>query len=642
MAFCTVFGQTYTIGFKTFQLRDSTRVYKPNTELTDSLHYRPVDLDVWYPSNDKNDAQLAFGDLFKLFEQRAVNYQDNTDYSGITNELALFYVAELGIGKDAQKLLDVKTNTYANLNISSRKHPVILYMSGFNGMGFENYKVLEKLAQEGYVVIAIWSFGRYPGDMTNEMEDMLEQVYDAEFALKYLGANKRFNIDLNKIGLLACSWGGMAAGVLANRNKNVKAMVSFDGSETHYFGEIDTNAYANGANGEDNDRFIQEIYDSKLLEPTAQDMKYLYLESGDKLDEFHPFKEFNYFKKLDSEKYYLRFKNSSHADFTCIPSILNASENSIKIYDNIENVTLSFFEKSLKNKGSFTSTWENLKALDYITEKPYDISKNKEISKEVLKEISGSIIDKKNNKPLPYVNIGILNQEIGTVTSTDGKFMLSLKEEFLNDTIRISSIGYKPIEILIKDIQVENKLFSIKLEEQISELNEIVVTAKAFKKKTLGNKTESKFLSTGFSYDQLGAEMGVKINIRKKPTFIDAFNFNISYNRLSAKSIFRVNFYNIKNNKPEENILTENILIPIEAKQVGKITVDLKPYDIVLKDDVVVALEWVDTEGENNKGEAIFFSLGLLNRGTLYKKSSQAKFKKHSSMGVGFNIDVRY
>jgi len=50
----------------------------------------------------------------------------------------------------------------------------------------------------------------------------------------------------------------------------------------------------------------------------------------------------------------------------------------------------------------------------------------------------------------------------------------------------------------------------------------------------------------------------------------------------------------------------------------------------------------VETEGENNKGEAIFFSVGMFNSGTLYKKSSQAKFKKHSSMGVGFNIDVRY
>ncbi|UOB18937.1 carboxypeptidase-like regulatory domain-containing protein [Abyssalbus ytuae] len=627
LTFQTNFAQTWYAGLKSLQLKDSTRIYKPNTKLTHHLHYRPVDLDIWYPSNNKKGNRLAFGDIFKLFEQRAVNYQDNEDYTGITNELAQFYVAELGIGTDGEKLLNVKTNTYANLNPSPRKHPLILYMSGFNGMGFENFKVLEKLSQNGYIVVAIWSVGRYPGNMTNEMADMMEQVYDAEFAIRYLQEKDFLNADFNNIGIIGYSWGGLSSATFINRNKKVKAFVSFDGTETHYFGEDD-----------ENDQFLHEIHDSNLINPTAQNIQYLYLESGDKLDEFQPSKEYNYFKKLNSDKYYLRFKNSSHADFTCIPSILNASKSSVKIYDNIESTTLSFFEKSLQNKDIFTSLWKNLKTLSSTTQQPYDISSNTQVSM----EISGLITDKKTNKPLPYVNIGILNRENGTVTNTQGKFILPLKEEWLNDTLRVSSIGYKPIDILMEKIKRKNDTLLIKLEEQIDELNEVVITAKGFKKKTLGNKTESGFISTGFSYDQLGAEMGIKINIRKNPTYVDAFNFNIPYNRLNTKSIFRVNFYNIKNNKPEENILKDNILVPIKPKQTGKITVDLKPYDIVLTNDVIVTLEWVDTEGETNKDEAIFFSMGLLNSGTLYKKSSQAKFRKHSSMGVGFNIDVRY
>lgn len=621
-----VFAQSYHVGFKSLQLKDSTRIYKLNTVSTDSLHYRPVDLDIWYPSHHKKGDQLVFGDLFKLFEQRAINYQDNKDYAGITNELAQFYVSELGIGTDGNKLLKIKTNTYANLDVSTEKHPVIIYMSGFNGMGFENYKVLEKLVQNGYVVIAIWSVGRYPGDMTNEMADMMEQVYDAEFAIQFLEESKYLNADFNTVGLIGCSWGGMSSAVFINRNQNAKAFLSLDGTETHYFGEED-----------ENDQFIQEIHDSKSLEPAKQDIKYLYLESGDKLDEFQPSNEYNYFKKIKSEKYYLRFKNSVHADFTCIPSILQASEESVQIYDDIQRAALSFFEYSLFNKDTFAVSWENLKALDYTQENPFDISKNTAVAI----ELSGSVSDNKTNKPIPYVNIGILNREIGTVTNPEGTFMLAVKEESLNDTLRISSIGYKPLEILIRDLKTTEPL-SIQLEEQISELNEVVVRANSIKKRTLGNRTQSKFLSTGFSYDQLGAEMGIKINIRKVPTFVDAFNFHISYNRLSAKSIFRLNFYTVKRKKPSENILTSNILIPIEPKQTGLVTIDLKPYDIVLDEDVIVTLEWIDNQGNNNKGEAIYFSLGLLANGTINKKSSQAKFKKYNSMGVGFNIDVRY
>jgi hypothetical protein len=88
--------------------------------------------------------------------------------------------------------------------------------------------------------------------------------------------------------------------------------------------------------------------------------------------------------------------------------------------------------------------------------------------------------------------------------------------------------------------------------------------------------------------------------------------------------------------------LTENIIIPIHAKQTGLISVNLKEYDIILNDDVIVTLEWIKNEGENNKGEAIFFSLGAFSGGTFVKKSSQGKLKKHSNMGVGFNLNVRY
>tara|TARA_R100000935_G_scaffold45914_1_gene69096 strand:- start:453 stop:2372 length:1920 start_codon:yes stop_codon:yes gene_type:complete len=627
LIFSPTYGQTYTAGFNSLQLKDSSRVYKTDTKLTDSLHYRPVDLDIWYPSIAKKGNPLKFEDLFTLFEQRAVNYQDNEDYTGLTNELAQFYVGELGLGMDGQKLLNITTNSFANLETLTSKQPVVIYMAGFNGMGFENYKLLEKLAQNGYVVISVWSMGRYPGNMTNEKDDMMEQVYDAEFALKYLKRNNFLNANFNNIGIIGYSWGGMSSAVLVNRIPEIKAFVSLDGTETHYFGE----AY-------EDDVFIQEIYDSKLLKPQKHNINYLYLESDNKLDHFKPTKKTDYFKSSGLEKHYVRFKNSTHAEFSSIPSILSTANNSVLTYNGIESLTVSFFKNYLDNIDGFPAVFENILALDYTTNKPYDISEKPEVSS----GFSGLIVDIKSNEPLPYINIGILNKETGTVTNNNGEFSLALKEEFLNDTLRISSIGYKSIRLLVKDLIGNKEPAIIQLDEEIGQLDEVIISTKVIKTKTLGNKTESKFLSTGFSYDQLGAEMGIKINIRNKPTYVDAFNFHISYNRLSTQSIFRLNFYSIKNSKPFENILKENIFVPIQPEQTGLVTVDLKLYDIILNDDVIVTLEWIDSKGENNKGEAIFFSLGLLTNGTLYKSSSQANFKKHSSLGVGFNLDVKY
>ncbi|MGD1945350.1 MAG: carboxypeptidase-like regulatory domain-containing protein [Croceivirga sp.] len=594
-------------GFTTIDLLDTTRLYKPDANVQDGLYYRPIDLDVWYPSLEFVDAKepLRFRGLFQLYEDRANKYQEETDYSGITNELAQFYVAELGIGIDGLKLLDITTDSYGDATPAKEEFPLIVYMAGFNGMGFENYKVLEQLAQNGFVVVSISSVGRYPGDMTNEKEDMLAQVNDAEFVIDTLMKESKFAIDFSRIGVLGASWGSMGAAVLVNNIPDIKAMVSLDGTESHYFGGEDTNIYANNASAEDNDRFIQEIYDSNLLNVSKQKVSYLYFESGDKLNDFVPSREFNYYKKLNSNKYYIRFVNSEHEDFTCIPSILNSSEERIEIYERIQSTTVDFFNHILKEK-EFDVSWDNLTKLEETTTEPYDIAN---LSQEVnqFDELLGRIVDAKTNLPLSYVNVGILNKEVGTVTDTLGYFDLQIEDGFDNDTLRVSRIGYKAKDFLLENILNEADTVKIELVEEISELNEVVVSAKAFKRRTLGNKTESKFLGTGFGYDQLGAEMGIKINVRKNPTFVDAFNFTISHNRLSAKSTFRLNFYEVDKGKPGKNILKDNILVPIEPKQTGKVTIDLKPYDIILKNDVIVTLEWVANKGENKKMRLFFF-----------------------------------
>ncbi len=583
---------------------------------------------------------MYFGDLFQLLEQRALEFQDDTDYTGLTEELASLYVAQLGIGTDGKSLLGIRTESFQNLIPSDAQHPVIVYMAGFNGMGFENYKVLEKLAQNGFIVIAIGSVGRYPGDMTNQKEDMLEQVYDAEFVIEHFIEGKTaFHVDSSRIGILGCSWGGMSAAVFASRNPNIGAMISLDGTETHYFGETDANIYADGASGLDNDRFIREIHDSNLLDPKSQTFDYLYLESGDKVDEFRPTSEYHYYKEFDNEKYYLRFANSTHSDFVCIPSILNSSEETLAIYGNIEKVSINFFNTTLNGTGAFQPFWTDLSARPNTTNQPFDIEREDERPTEYT--IKGLVVDKNTSSPLPFVNIGVLNQDWGTVTDARGAFSLRLKEDFRDDTLRFSMIGYNSLETIIGEIDMLDSLV-VHIEESLDELQEVVVTAKALKARKLGNKTESKFLGTGFGYDQLGAEMGIKIKVRHQPTFVDAFNFTITYNRLSAVTIFRLNFYALENGEPGKNILKENIFIPIDPQQTGSISFDLKPHDIVLRDDVLVTLEWVGSEGENKKGEGIYFPLSLLSKGTYFKPSSQAKFKKHSGLGVGFNIDVKF
>ncbi|MCG2616036.1 hypothetical protein LZZ85_17195 [Terrimonas sp. NA20] len=51
--------EAFIPGFKTIHTSDTTRIYKHGTSVTDQLHYRPLDLDIWYPADSStNDTDL--------------------------------------------------------------------------------------------------------------------------------------------------------------------------------------------------------------------------------------------------------------------------------------------------------------------------------------------------------------------------------------------------------------------------------------------------------------------------------------------------------------------------------------------------------------------------------------------------------
>ncbi len=619
----------YQVGFKTIHLVDSSRIYKHNTPVSDPLHFRSIDLDIWYPTNSRNTAKMPFKELYKLHEERANFYQDDIDYTGISDELIVYLAAGFGMEpKDGKKLLKLKTHSLLNAPAAEGPFPVIFYLAGYNGMGWESFRLLEKLAENGFTVVSISSIGRYPGDMTNDLRDTMEQVNDAMYAYKTLNSASFSIFDFNWVGLLGLSWGGMSAAIILDKHPSIKAFASLDGSDVHYYGDT-----------EQDDAFLAEIYQADLIHPEKVEASYLYLESGDKWEEFTPTDEFHYYKKLSSEKYYLRLNNSKHEDFGSLAWGLKTSEEQVFIYEDIMELTTNFFKESLQNQPIFKASYKKVSDKPSVTDIPFDYS-------EVLSDkisISGFIEAEENKRALPYVNIGLLNSDIGTVSDKEGSFNLDLSKEFLTDTLRISMIGYKTSYIPIGSLVNSNKKNTVYLTEEIAALNEVVLTAKKWKRKTLGNKTESKFIGHVFYYGYLGREMGIRMNVGKRPMFVDDFSFHISYNRFSAKVFFRLNIYKLEKGRPTSNILKENILISVEAKETGLITTDLRPYDIVLTEDVMVTLEWIDHEGELKETEGLVISVGLLTDGTFDRNSKTSKMKKRlKGLGLGYTMKVRY
>lgn len=343
-------SKPYAAGFQTVSIIDTSRNYKPNTDTTDYLHFRPIDIDVWYPADSlATDTSLLVHDLLGLLEQRANYYTASNAGNGITGQLAQFFCNGFKCS-DSTKLLRFKTNTFKNAAVAQGKFPLVIYMTAFNGMSYENYSLFESLAKKGYVVVSISSIGRFPGDMTMKTADLMEQVNDAVIALDTL--KRKFNIDLDRIGIVGYSWGGLAGAILAGKIPDVKCLVSLEGSEFHHYG-----------NEKQEDADFDAITESDDFKTLMLSTPYLRLESAPQDQTGRKDSVYRFFPKKVNNAQVFAIDSMKHEDFGCFSLIVKKSGNcpEDKRYLTAHNLTISFLDYNLKNGESFSSVIKETK-----------------------------------------------------------------------------------------------------------------------------------------------------------------------------------------------------------------------------------------------------------------------------------------
>ena len=89
-------------------------------------------------------------------------------------------------------------------------------------------------------------------------------------------------------------------------------------------------------------------------------------------------------------------------------------------------------------------------------------------------EIKNKISDFGSLMPIESASIYVQNTTIGTVSNADGKFVLLVPIQFVNDTLVVSSIGYKSFKTLVGEFDNTQEIY---LDEDIASLDEIVLIA---------------------------------------------------------------------------------------------------------------------------------------------------------------------
>jgi hypothetical protein len=338
---------SYEAGYKVIQSYDKSRIYKPDTDTADYLHYRPLDIDIWYPAKvSKNDSVCLFRDILGLLEKRANYYTASNAWDGVTSQIAQSFCDGFKCS-DSTKLLNYNTKSYKNAPAIDTRFPLVVYLCAFNGMSYENFTLFEELTKEGFVVISISSIGRYPGDMTMKKEDMLEQVNDAIETLQVVKQSS--NIDFSKIGIIGYSWGGLSGAILASKIPNVSCLISLDGSEFHHYGEA-----------KEDDLDFNGIRNSPEFENLNLTMPYLRLESSPINEVNKEDSIYNFSKKLTGERFIFRIDSAQHEDFSCLSVFVRESGNCRpnNNFNIVLKITKAFLRDHLKNENSFSRAIE--------------------------------------------------------------------------------------------------------------------------------------------------------------------------------------------------------------------------------------------------------------------------------------------
>ncbi len=214
-------------------------------------------------------------------------------------------------------------------------------------------------------------------------------------------------------------------------------------------------------------------------------------------------------------------------------------------------------------------------------------------------QLNGIILDSANKEPLPYVNIGIKQKGIGTASRADGTFTINITDEYRNDALTFSCVGYNDVNLDLMGVR-KDYYDTILLSSKITQLAEVVINAEHLVEKKYGIKKRGAlihFTDGMFQTDDV-FEIGQLIKLGSKSAKITSLNLHINATRKDSGT-FRINFYkyNDGDNKPAERAIERSIIQRHPIRN-GWLTFELDSRNIYLQGNFVVAIEVIPEPGD--------------------------------------------
>lgn len=248
---------------------------------------------------------------------------------------------------------------------------------------------------------------------------------------------------------------------------------------------------------------------------------------------------------------------------------------------------------------------------------------------------SRTVLSESTGEPVIYASVGVINRNLGTVADTAGNFSLQIPPEFVNDSIRISSIGYVAKTFAVKDIKsIPDTIF---LSEDVRMLSEVVVKPQRVKHKTAGRKGAGGFIYIEVEgYKAAGQGLATPLKVKGR-AWLKELGFTIvTENRPLSEMKFRLNIYR----KEDDQYILQNfnpIYFDYDKSQLDNGLFTYKfPGELMLEDgDYYVELEFL----ENFANEFFIMRTKPLTGRTRYRYASQSDWE---TLPFGAPVYIEY
>lgn len=251
--------------------------------------------------------------------------------------------------------------------------------------------------------------------------------------------------------------------------------------------------------------------------------------------------------------------------------------------------------------------------------------------------ISGTVLSKNDNQPIPYAKIGIVNSNYGIQADENGKFQIKLDDISKDKELLVAVAGYKQFRSSVEDF-VKTNPHNIYLYEKVTNIQEVVMTPKNYKDKNLGVNSKSKsimFTPNMEKGNSVVEETAVEFSSNKK---LKITKINMNFSRFESTTPIKVRYtiYDEKDGKPNNLILSKDIIATINKDDLDDFTysLDVTNEKIWLDGKFFVGIQFI---GQSNGKVAL--SGALFRSG--YYRSFYGNWEKIGMAAPAINIDVK-